>query len=317
LLVGARSNRDSEDRGAPRFVIGACAAVTPMHEDATPAAVCCPVCGGAASLYRRLAGGDYHRCGACGGLFLHPFPTPDRMRAYADAEYGDGGLYGEYAKARDLKVATFRRRLRTIRRFVSGGRLLDLGCSCGFMLEVALESGFDAHGVEFSAAAIAAAAPSVRDRIRQGDVDQVPPGTQDVVTAFDILEHSQEPGAALRRWGTLLRPGGVLAITTPYTEAFLRRVMGGRWPHLQPHQHTFLFSKRQMPALFAEAGLETLLVEPAVKVMSAAYLLGQLELVFPWATRAGRVLDRIAPGPMRVPIPFRISEMFALARRSG
>jgi hypothetical protein len=50
-------------------------------------------------------------------------------------------------------------------------------------------------------------------------------------------------------------------------------------------------------------------------VMTPAYLLGQLEIYFPrlsrWALGAGRAL----PGLLERPIPFRIGEFLAIARK--
>jgi len=243
-------------------------------------------------------------------------PTPDEMQAYADQEYR-AGVYEQYTQARALKVATFRRRVAIIRRYVPTGRLLDLGCACGFMLEAALEAGFDAWGLEFSGEAIAAAAPRVRHRIRAGNVDGVRDGAYDVVTAFDILEHNQDPLKTLAGWSTALRPGGVLVVTTPDTDSWLRPLMGQYWPQLQARQHTVLFSSGSMPATFARVGLDTLVVEPAVKVMSLAYLLGQLEVAIPAAARVGRALTHLLPGPMAWPIPFRIGEFLIVGRKRG
>ena len=54
------------------------------------------------------------------------------MVSYADQEYA-GGLYGEYVQARDLKYLTFRKRMRRIRSRAPGNRLVDIGCSCGYL----------------------------------------------------------------------------------------------------------------------------------------------------------------------------------------
>src|SRR5438876_9363 len=80
-----------------------------------------------------------------------------------------------------------------------------------------------------------------RPRILEGNVDELDLttlGAFDVVTAFDIVEHSLEPLKFLARLHDLLRVGGWLALTTPDAGHGLRYVMGKRWPMLQPLQHT-------------------------------------------------------------------------------
>jgi 2-polyprenyl-3-methyl-5-hydroxy-6-metoxy-1,4-benzoquinol methylase len=241
-------------------------------------------------------------------------PTAEEMRAYAEQHYREG-VYAEYARARPLKVATFRRRLALLSRHLQGGRLLDLGAACGFMLEAALEAGFDPSGVEFSAPAIELAAPAIRPRIVRGDVNDLPPGQFDVLTAFDIIEHQLDPALALRRWAERLRPGGLLLLTTPDAGSLLGRLMGRHWPMLQPLQHTVLFSREAMARLVDEAGLDLLLVRSAEKVMTPAYLTGQLEPYFPRAAGALLRLGRTAPTLAGLALPFRIGEFLVMARR--
>ena len=274
----------------------------------------CPLCGASSRPFGAEGQGPYRGCPACGALFLHPMPTPQQMRAYAEHHYREG-VYAEYARARPLKLATFRRRLALIRRHAPAGRLLDLGSACGFMLEAALEAGYDPSGVEFSLPAIELAAPGIRPRLTHGDVNDLPPGRYDVLTAFDIIEHQLDPGATLRRWADRLRPGGVLVLTTPDAGSPLRHLLGRRWPMLQPLQHTVLFTRSAMGRLLGQAGFDLLEVRGAHKVMTPAYLAGQLEPYFPRLSRAALRLGRAAPGLAGLAIPFRIGEFLALARK--
>ncbi len=202
------------------------------------------------------------------------------MRAYAEDHY-KAGVYAEYTKARPIKLATFRRRIELIRKYKPSGKLLDLGCACGFMIEAALEAGYDASGVEFSKEAINAAAPGIKERIIQGDINQLQPGEFDIITAFDIIEHTQDPLASLRQWADLLKPGGILVITSPDTDSMFRKLMRSRWPMLQPLQHTFLFSGSGVSEGLSRAGLRPIEVLTAHKVMTIDYLAGHFKSTFP------------------------------------
>ncbi len=236
------------------------------------------------------------------------------MREYAEKHYQDG-VYAEYAKARAVKVETFRRRLALIRKYQGTGKLLDLGCACGFMIEAALEAGYDAWGVEFSEEAIRIAAPEIRGRIHREDINRLQAGAYDVLTAFDILEHAQDPRATLRRWAEMLRPGGLLVVTSPDTDSIFRKVMGRHWPMLQPFQHTAMFSGGAVGRFLEEAGLHMLEVRSAEKVMTTSYLLGQLDIYFPLTSRFLRRVGGAFPKLMGRSIPFRIGEFIALARK--
>jgi len=279
----------------------------------------CIVCGSLTRPYCVKDAAQYLRCPHCGLMFQHPLPTLQEMIDYADAQYADG-LYTDYMQARDLKYATFRRRLRVIEPLAKGKRLLDVGSSCGFLIDVALEGGYDAYGVEFSAVAIAAASPQARPRITRGDVNTLETGSQasyDVVSAYDILEHTREPFAFLDSLRELLVPGGLLTITTPNTAHFLRYLMRSRWPMLQPFQHTYLFSPRSLRLALEKTGFRDIQIAPASKVLTPDYLAGQLRTLNPVFSRLYKIFASVLPGKLRtLPIPFNIGEIWASAYRA-
>jgi len=285
----------------------------------TVATVICPTNGLAARPYCRKDDAVYYLEPASGTIFQAAMPSVGAMNQYADNEYSSG-VYREYAKSRDLKIATARPRLAAIKQLTKGTRLLDVGCATGFFMEAAVDEGFDVRGLEFSTVAISLARPDIRERIVCGDVNTLlnrEPEKFDVVTAFDIIEHVQNPANFLEEIGQILRPGGVLAISSPDTGHFLRYLMGSKWPMLQPMQHTVLFSRRGIAALLERCGFRDVRVETAHKVLTMDYLADQLTMTNPGLNRAYRALSWIVPGALkRRPVAVNIGEFVAYARRA-
>ena len=284
-----------------------------------PATVPCPLTGRPARLLCRKGPAEYYLTPDLGLIFQREVPTVAQMAAYAEEQYAAGGLYKDYAAAAPLKHATFERRLSQLQALGGHGRLLDVGCACGFLIETALRRGFDAYGVEFSAEAIALAAPEVQTRITQGDVNLLRDrGDEpfDVVVAFDILEHTQRPVDFLRDLRGVLRPGGWIVLATPDTGHFLRPLMGRRWPMLQPMQHTFLFSKPALRVALEQAGFSDITVRDADKTLTADYLLEQLRTLNPVLHALYRVGAPLLPRSLRSrKFAVNIGEMLAFARR--
>lgn len=251
-------------------------------------------------------------------IFQPTAPAVSQMNEYADDEYSEG-VYKEYAAARELKIATALPRLAVIKKLAKGNRLLDVGCATGFFLEAAVKQGFDAQGVEFSTVAIAQARADIRARITRGDVNvllQQQATEFDVVSAFDIVEHVQDPKRFLSQIFDILVPGGVLALSTPDTGHFLRYVMGSRWPMLQPMQHTYLFSKPGMADLLKRCGFVNVQVKTTHKVLTIDYLGDQMAATNPQIYRLYRSLRWLLPKPLRNrPFGVNIGELIAFAQK--
>lgn len=281
----------------------------------------CRITGEEASFYCRKPPADYYIAEHSGLIFVKDLPDVNEMVAYADNEYSNG-LYKDYAQAAELKYATFERRIRLIETLgIRRGRLLDVGCACGFFIEAALKHGFDAYGIEFSKEAVAIAREEIRSRITVGDVNLLREREEDrfdAVVAFDIIEHTQNPIKFLEEIRQILRPGGWLMLATPDTGHFLRYLMGCRWPMLQPMQHTYLFSKSAMRFALAQAGFENIGVQKADKSLTLDYLIDQLRVHNPLISRSYQALSKLLPRALRQgTFSVNIGEMLAYAQRKA
>lgn len=98
------------------------------------------------------------------------------------------------------------------------GRVLEIGCGVGALLEDLSRMGFVCDAVESSEAAFQLASSLHADN---SEVNIYPrprdnwDGAFDVVMAFEVLEHIEDDGEALARWRRCLRPGGHLLISVP------------------------------------------------------------------------------------------------------
>src|SRR5438093_143180 len=149
----------------------------------------------------------------------------------------------------------FDRRLALIERRVAPGALLDVGSALGFFVRAARARGWDARGIERSAwAAERAAASGVP--VVHGDflTAALAPASFAAVTMLDVLEHTADPRAYVRRARALLRPGGVLAIETADLASPFARLAGRRYHFFTPPNHLTYFTRATLARLLAEEG---------------------------------------------------------------
>ncbi len=188
-------------------------------------------------------------CEGCGLVFLSPRPREEAALAlYQDPAYYDsetkGHGYDEYLEVRDNWLRTFRHRLHRIGRYQPRGRLLDVGCGPGFLLDAAAALGYEAWGIDPSAYAVALASERHPDRVRVAVLETADfaPQSFDLVIAADAFEHVYAPLRVLAAAERLLRPDGVLAITTPDPTSLLARVSGRGWVSFKIPEHVYYWS---------------------------------------------------------------------------
>ncbi|MCA9773949.1 MAG: class I SAM-dependent methyltransferase [Myxococcales bacterium] len=127
-------------------------------------------------------------------------------------------------------------------------RILDVGCGDGLFFS-ALERFGDVEGVESDARLVTVQGPR-RARIHVGPFDETfaPEAAYDWILMLDVLEHLDDPRAALAKALGLLAPGGRLVITVP---AFM-----ALWTaHDDWNQHRARFTRGTFRALAREAGM--------------------------------------------------------------
>jgi len=285
----------------------------------------CNVCGGRRTrpLFERH-GFTIVRCRDCGLAFVSPRPVgAETVRVYQDETYYRNANacafgYGDYIGDHWLLEQSFVARLAEIETYhPKRGRLLDVGCATGVLLEVAAARGWEAEGVEVSA--FAAARCRERGlRVREGDVTHVKlaAGGYDVIVMDDVIEHLADPRKVLRTLHGLLAPDGLLTINTPNETGWLRHAMGRGWFHYKPQEHLYYFAPATLTRLLTQAGFQVLGTRRSGKIVTLAYLCGRVRAYNPFASRVlTATLARLSVAQRRFLLP--LGEFAIFARRTS
>jgi SAM-dependent methyltransferase len=225
----------------------------------------CPVCGGDQQGPRMVVNllpfEHYHAsfdpvrrwvaCRACGHAFANPRPAAAALAAaFRDPPpaHLTQWSYERLAAWSDVVHALWQVR--------PGGDLLDVGAGNGGLAAVAAEYGYRACAVDLH--------PGYGGWVRRlgvefvlGDLCDLDLGGRlfDVVTLGDVLEHVAGPRAALARALALLRPGGLLWLSTPNHEGAWARGLGYRDPMWLEGEHLHYFCRRSLERLLGDQGL--------------------------------------------------------------
>ena len=123
---------------------------------------------------------------------------------------------------------------------LAGQRVLDVGCGGGILADAMARQGAQVLGIDLSTKALKVAQLHALEAGTQGvDYREVSaealaaerPGSFDVVTCMEMLEHVPDPASVVRACATLVRPGGWVFFSTinRNPKAFLFAIVGAEY----------------------------------------------------------------------------------------
>ncbi len=144
-----------------------------------------------------------------------------------------------------------------------GGRLVEIGCGLGYFGRLA-QPHFDYVGTDISEAALSWAREHHGIRETQyADAEKTLPfddGSCDGIVAFDVVEHLSDPATFFREARRILKPGGLLLLSTPNTSSLgvqLKRGSGNLVASMyRDSTHVSLLPPDEWLSIATEAGLE-------------------------------------------------------------
>lgn len=126
------------------------------------------------------------------------------------------------------------------------GRVLDVGCGLSLFTEIRPDWPFRITAGDL----VFGRMKQRRDEVPGIDwtvfeADRLPfrDGSFEGLFAGEILEHLPDPERALAEWSRVLKPGGVLIVTTPNRDRRINRINGESWPFSPDHLRELSFEE--------------------------------------------------------------------------
>ena len=183
-------------------------------------------------------------CDECSHVFADPMPHIQAAYRFSPSDsYVDHNICRAKTANECLKI------LASLG--VTTGKLLDIGCNAGVFLDVASVS-FLAEGIELSSESSAIA--SRRHVVYTDDFLEIKLETcYDVITAFAVLEHLENPRLAIAKARSSLREGGLFMVYVPDIRSLPAAILRQKWWQFMG-MHLHYFSKSTMTSLLVSEG---------------------------------------------------------------
>jgi SAM-dependent methyltransferase len=253
---------------------------TPHHSPSPP----CRCCGSAGVALRGHKHGHFirrefafHACGDCGFMSVEPFSG---FEIYDDAYYRGQGAdpYVDYeSEYRNWRGSVRVLELDDLFRIAEGyfkgapagnrrGSLhwLDFGCGAGALLKyLRSRETLNGSAIAVTGHDVGSYADLLREKdgfriLDLGTLSREPDAEYDVISMIEVIEHLPEPLEAMQLVARLLKPGGLLLLTTGNLESAVARRQGLHFPYCVPEIHVSLFNARCLAQLYQRVGLESL-----------------------------------------------------------
>jgi len=293
------------------------------------AVIACPLCASPsyAIVYPRLAKhhetayapatsaretGMIARCNDCAVVYKAPFPKPKELKkGYEES------IDKQYLSLLSERRESFREVLRLVESYAKRrGRLLDIGCGEGTLLDIARERNWEVTGVEPNKHFVAWAKKNYNLSILQGDAfnKKLKKGYYDAITLLDVIEHVHNPQEYLNRCYELLAPGGIIFISTPDFGSLPSKVMRRKWFYILSI-HVFYFTRQTLSRILHKAGFSKIRVRKYLLKTSLDYVLekssnyiGSAGMLFRSAARA--------TGLHKLPIKYWLGQSIFIAEKN-
>ena len=184
-------------------------------------------------------------------MFKYPIPDADELAMlYRE---GSGECWEDPVETRHDWVIARDWIWRTVER----GDILDVGCWDGsFLASLQKEDNYGLHGVELNDEAVGKAGRMGIDIVSPdfSTLRSLGDASYDVVCAFDVIEHTENPALFLKTLSNLTRPDGYLIISSGNTEASAWRFSRSRYWYCSIPEHISFINRTWCTAMCGQIG---------------------------------------------------------------
>lgn len=223
----------------------------------------CPVCG--STKHEELFiknGGRYTHCADCSMVFLNPVLKDDALADYYRRNTAAQAIAHESES--DFYRRIYTSGLDLLQPYAVPDKVLDIGCSSGFFLDIARERGWMTAGIELNEQEVRIALNKAHE-VWNCELSLVPPERRFALIAlWDVFEHIKDGVGYLGQLKHRLGPGGLVFMQIPSADSLTARIMRQQCNMFDGLEHVNLYGESTIRRTAERAGFEVLAVESVI-----------------------------------------------------
>ena len=132
---------------------------------------------------------------------------------------------------------------------INTGRFFEIGPGLCRLYKTFLSKGWSCQGLEPRSFVKAKGIKKKLNEIKNNN---------DIVAAFDVLEHVENPIEILKKINKKMKKSGQIFLTFPHSESFKSKILKERWQMVVPLAHLHFFSGKSTSIMLKRAGFRTI-----------------------------------------------------------
>ncbi|MBN1974702.1 MAG: class I SAM-dependent methyltransferase [Sedimentisphaerales bacterium] len=226
---------------------------------------------------------NYVKCSECGLIYMNPQVVPEDIPQLYPSNYAPHHSRNKKKRFGFIsELCSYLTSMAKIRKEIyncldNESRVLDVGCGSGSILnDIRKRTGCQVYGVDISENAVQTAKELYGIDIFKGDIKDSTwqDNYFDVITAWQYLEHVNDPNQNVEKMCRLLKNSGWLILGIPNYKSLHAKWFKNKWFPLDCPRHLCLWSPQTITKLINKHGLK---VEYIVYDMTPWSLIGSLQ----------------------------------------
>jgi SAM-dependent methyltransferase len=205
--------------------------------------------------------------------------TSHLSTVYSDKYFFEGkDGYPNYLNEKEILTNYGIYYAKILERFAKPGKILDVGCAAGFILNGFESMGWEPYGIEPNETMASYGRNTFKLNIQTGSLENFQSAIKfDLVSLIQVIGHFYQVEKALENISNLLDPNGIVLVESWNMKSLIARILGKYWHEYSPPSVINWFSDKSLMELFKAYGFELIDSGYPAKQINLKHALSLLE----------------------------------------
>ena len=239
-------------------------------------------------------GHTIYDCKQCGHRFLEIKDYDNHVHeVYSDDYFFEGGQgYPNYLEQKDILTRYGINYAKILAKYRKPGKVLDVGCAAGFILNGYVQSGWEGYGIEPNKTMVEYGRKNLHLDITNAVLESFKSTRKfDLISLIQVIGHLHDLDKSMELLNDLLNEEGYILVESWDMNSLFAKIMGKHWHEYSPPSVVNWFSDKTLTQLFSFYGFKLISKGRPLKKVSVEHGISLVKATTPEFYLKNKVLD--------------------------